>query len=105
MPAITLRRDGGWADRFRPYAILVDGQPQGEIRPKETRSIDVTHGAHLVQLRAGVLAGSPVLRVHVDKRGVALACGSNKRLHLALVQMGRPDGWIWLRAAVPPSDG
>ena len=65
----------------------------------------MTHGAHHVQLRAGVLAGSPVLRVHVDERGTALACGSNKRLILALVQMGRPDGWIWLRAAAPRSGG
>ncbi len=105
MPAITICRDGGWADRFRPYTILIDGQPHGQIRPKETRSIDVTHGAHHVQLRAGVLAGSPVLRVHVDERGTALACGSNKRLILALVQMGRPDGWIWLRAAAPRSGG
>ncbi|RYC31549.1 hypothetical protein D3273_12985 [Lichenibacterium minor] len=101
MPAITISRGGGWADRFRGYAILVDGQSHGEIRPKQTRSIEVAHGSHHVQLRAGVLAGSPVLRVHVDERGTSLACGSNKRLHLALVQMGRPDTWIWLRPAAP----
>ena len=101
MPVITINRGGGWADRFRRYAILVDGQPHGEIRPKETRTIDVSHGSHHVQLRAGVLSGSPILRVHVDERGVTLGCGSNKKLSLALVQMGRPETWIWLRPATP----
>ncbi|MGI4763809.1 MAG: hypothetical protein ACRYGP_01885 [Janthinobacterium lividum] len=101
MPILTISRDGGWADRFRAYAILVDGQPQGEIRRMQTRSIEVPHGTHQVQLRAGVLAGSPLLRVHVDERGLTLACGSNKRLSLAIVQMGRPDTWIWLRPAPP----
>ncbi len=101
MPTLTISRGGGWADRFRVYTVLVDGQPQGEIRRKQCRNIEVSHGSHVVQVRAGVLAGSPLLRIHVDERGVALACGSNKRLSLAIVQMGRPDTWIWLAPARP----
>ncbi len=101
MPAITITRAGGWADRFRRYAVIVDGQHRGSIGRSETLAIEVVHGSHHVQLQAGALAASPLLRVHVDERGAALKCGSAKRLHLALVQMGRPETWIWLRAAAP----
>ena len=98
MPAITISRADGWADRFKRYAVLVDGHHRGDLGRSETLSIDVPHGSHHVQLRAGPLVASATLRVHVDERGAALSCGCNKRLALALVQMGRPDTWIWLRA-------
>ena len=96
MPAITISRGGGWADRFRPYTIVVDGEIRDTIRPNQSRSFEVSFGSHHVQVLA-VMYGSPALRVHVDARGVALACGSNKRLSAALFQMARPEGWIWLR--------
>lgn len=101
MPTITITRGGGWADRFRPYTVVIDGQQLAFIRAKQSRSFEVSFGQHHVQLLAGPLYGSPVLRVHVDARGVTLACGSNKRLSAALVQMARPDGLIWLRPAEP----
>ena len=99
MPTITISRGGGWADRFRSYTVVIDGRHLDLLRPRESRSFEVSFGQHHVQLLAGPLYGSPVLRVHVDVRGVALTCGSNKRLSAALFQMARPDGLIWLRPA------
>lgn len=99
MPTITISRAGGWADRFRIYGIVVDGEHRGMIRARETHSLEVSRGSHHVQLRAGILYGSPMLRVHVDARGVALACGSNKKLSALVSLVGRPDAWIWLRPA------
>jgi hypothetical protein len=97
MPTITISRGGGWADRFRAYTVVIDGQQLDLIRPNQSRSFEVSFGQHHVQLLAGPLYGSPVLRVHVDAQGVTLACGSNKRISAALFQMTRPDGLIWLR--------
>jgi hypothetical protein len=101
MPTITISRGGGWADRFRPYTIIIDGEHRDQIRPNQSRSYEVSFGQHHVQLLAGLLYGSPVLRVHVDARGVTLACGSNKKLSSALFQMARPDSTVWLRPASP----
>ena len=99
MPTLTISRGGGWADRFRSYTVVIDGWQLDVIRANQNRSFEVSFGQHHIQLLAGPLHGSPVLRVHVDARGLTLACGSNKRLSAALLQMARPDGLIWLRPA------
>ena len=101
MPTITISREGGWADRFKPYTVVIDGRQLELIRSNQSRSFEVSFGQHHVQLLAGPLYGSPVLRVHVDAQGVALACGSNKKLSAALFQMARPEGLIWLRSVGP----
>ena len=97
MPSITISRGGGWADRFRSYAIVIDDEHRGTIRSNRSLSFEVSHGSHHVQIVAGVLYGSPRLRVHVDARGVTLACGSNKTFSLASLARGLSEPLIWLK--------
>ena len=49
---IVLTRDrGGWRDRFRSYAVMVDKQEVGQVRRGQRLEIPVTPGLHQIFLK------------------------------------------------------
>ena len=87
---IEVQRGAGWIDRLRSWRVLIDGEPAGRVKQRETTSLTVSPGPHLVQLKIG-LSGSRPLRVDLRQgERVVLAC--------------RPYRWsLWPGAMAPNS--
>ena len=98
MPVISIRRSGGWGDRFRAYQVWVDGQRHGDIRANGAVEVDLPPGEHTVELRIDAY-GSGKVPVVLEEGGVALECGPNRHPLLAVFALFRPRQWIYLRVA------
>lgn len=78
MATITLqRRRGGWADIYRRYKVLIDGEQIGAIRRGERQTFEVAPGTHQVMLKIDWGRSNPV-DVHVEEGETAeLFCQPN----------------------------
>jgi hypothetical protein len=61
-------------DRFRAYAVRVDGVPAGRIRPDETAVAAVGPGWHIVRVRIGWCGSDPCAVDLGPGESVRLAC-------------------------------
>lgn len=78
MSVLVIRRaHASWADRFRDYRVLVDGQQRALIGDDATVQIPVTPGEHLVRLKID-WCGSQEMRVNVGHGEIVrLECRAN----------------------------
>ena len=84
MARLRLHRErAAWADIFRAYTLLVDGEPRGTINQGDTLEIDLPPGDHRVQMKID-WATSPELAVSGD-RDVNLRCRANANPFLMLL--------------------
>lgn len=49
MASITVKRDSGYADALRAYAVRIDGKEVGKLMPGESATYRVTPGSHTLQ--------------------------------------------------------
>lgn len=75
--SIQIDRDADlWADRFRAYHVLIDGQDVGEIRLGESTAFEVSEGRHEVFLKIDwVRTKSIVLNLDQGEKA-KLSCGA-----------------------------
>jgi hypothetical protein len=62
---IYIRRDAGYADKYRAYTVIVDDEPVGSLVAGETASFSVPFGQHRVAVMVD-WAGSNTLQVYVS---------------------------------------
>lgn len=102
MSGITIKRRGGWTDRFRAHTVKIDDTACGSIRANEAKTFDAEPGPHRVQLWIGTIYSSPVVTVVVGSRGTVMACGPNVRPGLAIFSLLQPGRWVALDVADGP---
>ena len=51
MALLELNRDSGYADHWRTYSIVLDGEKVCEIRDGETKVVSISSGQHSVAAR------------------------------------------------------
>ena len=97
MPALSIRRSGGYPDWLRSYRISVDGEDHGSVRHNAVRTIEVARGRHEVQLHMD-WSSSAVVAVDVGDAGAVLACGPTARSGWSFLSLARPVAdTMWLR--------
>jgi hypothetical protein len=99
MAFILLRRKAAlWADRFRDYEILVDGEPAGAIGNGGEIRIPVPPGRHTVRMKID-WAWSPEVTVEAEAGTErVLACGPNAHPLLVLLYITvLAKHYLWLR--------
>jgi EAL domain-containing protein (putative c-di-GMP-specific phosphodiesterase class I) len=92
---VVERGEGSFADRFRPYKVMIDGQYRGTIRQNETWAFAVSPGTHTVSFRIDYYH-SPAVRVAVVNR-TRLVCRSSVAHALGLLAIFSPGEWITVR--------
>ena len=102
MPSIVIKRRGGWTDRFRAYAVTIDGVKRGLVRANQTTAFEVEAGSHQIRLWIGATYSSPVVTVEVQDRDVTMACGPNAIPGLAVLSLAQPEQWIALAPVDQP---
>jgi hypothetical protein len=65
MPRLAIRRDRGWADKFRSYTITLDGREIGSLDECTTLCQEIARGPHRVEARID-WCRSETLQVHAQ---------------------------------------
>ena len=101
---ITIRRDSGYADRFRSYRIMIDGEERGEIGNGETVTIRIEPGRHRLSLKID-WCGSPTVEFDASPgKHLFFDCGSGVRgmwgIEILKRLIFRPDDYLWIKPSV-----
>lgn len=51
MPILNMLRDSGYADRLRPYQVILDGTKIGEVRDGQNQRFSIAPGQHTISLK------------------------------------------------------
>jgi hypothetical protein len=66
---VLTRERGGWRDRFRGYAVMIDEKEVGKVRRGERHEFAVTPGHHRIFLKVD-WCKSPTLEVDAEPHDV-----------------------------------
>ena len=91
MPKLTVRRGGSTGDALRRYKVFVDGEVVARLRPNKQVELDVSPGAHEIQLKLDWAKSKP-LTVDTSSGDVQVVCEKPKD---APAQEGAED-WLQL---------
>lgn len=75
---IRIKRDTGFADRFRAYKVILDGNVIGEIKNGQQVEFDVSSGKHQLNLKID-WCRSNIVDFEMNQDIVEFECGSNLR--------------------------
>ena len=70
MPLLEIRRDSGYADRFRAYEVWIDDGVVGEIRDGEVKQFPIASGDHELRIKIDWCGSEPV-KFNVGEEGLA----------------------------------
>lgn len=105
---LIINRQSTWADRFRAYQIMLNGEQIGKIKNGETVELEVHKGHHEILLKVD-WCFSNTLHFDYGDDPVTLECGSNysgKRLWLGVIHVLFPrqeEDYLWLREKLTPN--
>jgi hypothetical protein len=60
MATLLVRRDKGYADKFRKYRIRLDGSEIGTLAEGEVLRQDISEGRHIVEARVDWCGSQPL---------------------------------------------
>lgn len=101
MQRFTITRENEFADKTRPFQVLVNGSVIGQINNDESVTFTTEEKKFSVSLKIG-LKGSPSIFVEADDSGgiIRLRCGSNlarvSPYLLAITSLFKPNSYLWL---------
>jgi hypothetical protein len=75
MPFLILKREKGWADRYRSYKILLDGIKIAKIKRGEELRLPIDVGQHSLQAKIDMCCSRPI-SITVSQRDVSIAVKS-----------------------------
>jgi hypothetical protein len=97
---IKIKRDSGWADRFRDYKIILDGNVIGQIKNGEEKEFSIPEGDHLLSLKID-WCGSNTVSFNSNGNKLNFECGSNLRgmkILLGFIYIiFLPKRYLWLK--------
>lgn len=76
---ITIKRDSGYADRFRSYQVIVDGETIGSIADGQSKSFSIKPGAHTLRLKIDWGKSNDVVFTAVRDKTTHFICASRAR--------------------------
>ena len=79
MALLRIARDSGYADHFRAYKVVVDGETAGEIRDGETKEFSISGGRHNLTLRIDWCGSKTIEFAVVEGEIVTFDARSNLR--------------------------
>jgi hypothetical protein len=101
MATLTVRRDKGYADKFRKYRIRLDGLEIGQLAEGTVLCQDINEGPHVVEAKIDwcgsqpldfhALAGEQVLLVRSALRGWRWMCPESRGKVRGVASL--PAGW------------
>ena len=99
--AISITRDGGYADQVRDYRVICDDTEIGRIANGASRTFEVPPGAHRLVLRIDWCSSNEVSFTISDGQTLGFSCGSNLRgirvlLAFYYATVGRKR-YLWLQ--------
>jgi hypothetical protein len=77
MSQISIRREKQFADRFRKYGILLDGELVDFLRRGEEKEIPVSPGKHIIQLQIDWARSNSIKFTISDNKMLKFVCRSN----------------------------
>lgn len=100
MTELILRRGAGWGDKWRSYAIIVDGREIGSIKEHTEVRVPVSAGTHELKLAID-WCRSPDFPVTVaEGKTVIIDCGPNANPFTSLLYITLfKNKYIWLKEA------
>ena len=75
---IRIKRDSGYADRFREYKVMLDDNIIGSIKNGAVQTLEVPPGKHRLQLKLDWCRSNTV-EFETNSNVVDFECGSNVR--------------------------
>jgi hypothetical protein len=97
---IVQRAASRWHDRMRDYKVVVDGQAVARVGNGGSTTVAVMPGKHTVYMAIDWGRSKPLDVTVGPEQVVALECGPNVKLGLALVYaLVLFRRWVWLRPA------
>ncbi|MBP9842448.1 MAG: hypothetical protein KBC62_00425 [Candidatus Pacebacteria bacterium] len=101
---IIIKRVSGYADRMRPYVVMLDGKAIGEVANNQTVELYVDDGIHSINMKID-WCRSNIVNFKSDKDITEFECGSNLKgfkiiLAIFFVIFLR-DKYLWLKQVVP----
>lgn len=98
MPIIRINRKKEYADSWRAYEIIIDGEKVSEIRGGQSIELQTPNGTHKIALKIDWCGSNEIEFSVWNDETIEFDCGNNTKLILAFyyVLFARNE-YIWLR--------
>lgn len=97
---ITIHREKSYADKFRAYKVILDGQHVGNIKNGGTFDVEASKGNHSLKLKID-WGESPTVEFTTEGGQVSFECGGSLKgikafFWIYYITLGRKN-YIWLQ--------
>lgn len=92
---VRVHRQSAYNSAVRTFTVLVDGERRAKLRNGRTVDVEVSPGAHVVQVRMSFMS-SPAFDITAGEHDVDLEC---RIVGGVLGAFTDPGGWLRLSAA------
>lgn len=96
---IIIKRNSGYADKLRPYEIVLDGKVIGEVKNNQTVELHISGDVHSLHMKID-WCRSNIINFESNKDITEFECGSNLRgfkiIFSIIYVIFLRDQYIWL---------
>lgn len=79
MALLKITRDAGYVDLLRAYAVMLDGKKIGELKNGESKTFQISPGAHSISMKIDWYGSKTQQFQSVDTEPTAFKVSSNLR--------------------------